>query len=235
MRNKPARKENNSQEILKSLCHEATWNWTWMIHNWNIWLTSLSSLSVDDASNNIGVFPLVVNFWSPNYYGSHSQDHHIMFTVIHYRSACSVNNVDCSTAMKDISTPALMSHFKRLAYTLMVVDIADLSFEEAVLHSEATEKILGVRIYCRVRLNHPREMSGVTWSALNGLLHRGPDYVPQCDHGFEKLLHPPNRQNGSLTAHASLCQQRPSRSVLEGCAVTSDGRRSTERIFSLGS
>ncbi|CAL9762407.1 unnamed protein product [Musa acuminata subsp. burmannicoides] len=133
------------------------------------------------AINNIGVFPLVVNFWSPNYYGSHSQDHHIMFAVIHYRSACSVNNVDCSTAMKDISTPALMSHFKRLAYTLMVVDIADLSFEEAVLHSEATEKILGVRIYCGVRLNHPREMSGVTWSPLNGLLHRGPDYVPQCD------------------------------------------------------
>ncbi|XP_065011313.1 uncharacterized protein LOC135640608 [Musa acuminata AAA Group] len=153
MRNKPARKENNSQEILKSLCHEATWNWTWMIHNWNIWLTSLSSLSVDDASNNIGVFPLVVKrqvrkvicrsedgicsgrvflttfffsfiffFWSPNYYGSHSQDHHIMFTVIHYRSACSVNNVDCSTAMKDISTPALMSHFKRLAYTVVSPD-----------------------------------------------------------------------------------------------------------------
>ncbi|URE13573.1 hypothetical protein MUK42_28793 [Musa troglodytarum] len=42
--------------------------------------------------------------------------------VIDGLSACSVNNVDCSTAMKDISTPALMSHFKKLAYTAVSPD-----------------------------------------------------------------------------------------------------------------
>lgn len=98
------------------------------------------------SSNYIQLFQLFFSFWSPNYYGSHGQDHHIMFAVIHYqvnilnskkiwssillllptlhvlRSAFSVNNVDCSTAMKDISTPALMSHFKRLAYTVVSPD-----------------------------------------------------------------------------------------------------------------